>query len=224
MKHIAIIMDGNRRWATDKWLPTHKWHRAWADNCINIVTAANTRWLKYITLWGLSTENLEKRSASEVLELVKIMSGAKKYLDEIMENNGKVELIWDIDKLPKVALSALNYLVEKTKNNTGLTMVLALVYGWKNEIIRGIQKFVSEGWDIDTLNEQSFWSYLDTGKYPPADLIVRTGWDIRHSGFLLYQSDYSEYYFTEKKWPEFDEDELDKAIAQFNKSKRNFWK
>ncbi len=217
-------MDGNRRWATAQSLPSHKWHQAGAQNAIDIVKCANKKWIDYITLWWLSTENLEKRSASEVIELVKIMSWAKKYLEEIMENNGKVEIIWDTSKLPKVALWALNYLVEKTKKNTWISIVLALVYGWKNEIIRWIKRFISEWWDINELDEKSFENYLDTWKYPPADLIVRTWGDIRHSGFLLYQSDYSEYYFTEKKWPEFDEAELDKALEQFNSSKRNFWK
>lgn len=224
MKHLAIIMDGNRRWATEKWLPSHKWHSAWADNIQNVVHAAKLKWIEYVTFWWLSTENLQKRWASEVKALLKIIVWARKYLKWIQAENGKVELIWDIWKLPAPARLVLNDLVEKTKNNTGVTIVLALVYGWKNEIIRGIKKFVAEWWDIETLDEQNFSEYLDTGKYPPADLIVRTGWDIRHSGFLLYQSDYSEYYFTEKKWPDFDEEELDIALAQFNKSKRNFWK
>lgn len=224
MKHLAIIMDWNRRWAAEQWLETQFGHKAWAENIEKIVLEADKRWIEFITLWWLSTENLEKRWAKEVTEIIKLIVWAKKYLKTIIENNGKIEIIWDIEKLPHAAKVTLNYLTSKTKDNTGIVVVIALVYGGKNEIIRWIKKFVSEWWDLEMLDEQSFWKYLDTWIYPPPDMIVRTGWDIRHSGFLLYQSDYSEYYFTEKKWPEFDGEELDKVVAQFEWYKRNFWK
>ena len=141
-----------------------------------------------------------------------------------MNNWAKIELIWDISKLPEESQTVLNELMIETKNNNEITVILALVYGWKNEIIRWIKKFISVWWDISTLNEESFSKYIDTWKYPPADVIVRTWWDVRHSWFLLYQSDYSEYYFTEKKWPDFDKDELNKVCDFFTSSKRNFWK
>lgn len=217
-------MDGNRRWAKEQWLPWYRWHKAWAENITRVIEAANDKGIQYITLWWLSTENLKKRSAKEVTELLKLIVWSKKYLKAIQEKNWKIELVWDIERIPKIGRMALNYLVENTKNNTGITIVLALAYGWKNEIIRGIKKFVSEGWSIDKLDEESFLEYMDTGKYPAPDVIVRTGWDIRHSGFLLYQSDYSEYYFTETRWPDFNGEELEKVYQDFAKSKRNFWK
>lgn len=224
MKHLAIIMDGNRRWAKDQWLPWYKWHSAWAKNAISIVKAANEKDIEVLTLWGLSTENLKKRTATEVGELIKILIWAKQYLPEIHKYNGKIELIGDTEKLPYVARKTLEYMVKDTAKNTGITIVLALVYGWQNEIIRGIKKAVKSWIDIETLDENSFLDFIDTWKYSPPDLIIRTWWDIRHSWFMLYRSDYSEYYFTQKKWPEFDSKELDTAIQSFTGSKRNFWK
>ena len=186
MKHIAIIMDGNRRWAKDHFLPGFMGHKAGAENIEKVVELCINKNIEYITLWWLSTENLQKRGPEEVGEIIKIINGAKKYLQNSMKNGVKIELIWNIKLLPKESQAILEWLVEETKNNTQITLVLALVYGGKNEIIRGIKKFISLGWDIDTLNETSFEHYIDTGKYPPADVIVRTGGDIRHSWFLLY--------------------------------------
>jgi len=224
MKHLAIIMDWNRRWARSKGLPKVMWHKAGADNIEKIVEVAKNRGIEYITLWWLSTENLIKRDEDEVKNIVKIINNAWKYLWNLLKNGVKLELIWDIEKLPEDSQEILNNLVEETKNNNEITLVLALVYWWKDEIIRWIKKFVLSWENLENLDANSFNNYLDTGKYPPADVIVRTGWDIRHSWFLLYSSDYSEYYFTEKWWPAFDEDELDKVIDFFNSSKRNFWK
>ena len=224
MKHLAIIMDGNRRYATDQWISVAAGHTAWAKTAQAVVNLAHQAWIGYITLWGLSTENLQKRSTWEVANLIKILIWAPEHAKEIMSKWGKIELIGDIEKLPLPARKVLQKLVEETKNNTGIVIILALVYGWKNEIIRWIQKFINEWWDVDSLNEENFWSYLDTGKYPAPDMIVRTWWDTRHSWFLLYQSDYSEYYFTEKKWPEFDQTEFQKVLKTFSQSKRNFWK
>lgn len=224
MKHLAIIMDGNRRFAKENWLSVADGHNAGAQNAINIVNIANKSGIKYITLWWLSTENLQKRSALEVANLIKILLSAPKHAKEIMSKWGKIELIGDIEKLPFPARKVLQKLVSDTKDNTWITIVLALVYWWKNEIVRGVKKFIAEWWDLEKLSEESFWEYLDTWKYPAPDMIVRTWWDSRHSWFLLYQSDYSEYYFTEKKWPEFDEAEFHLMMKTFEESKRNFWK
>jgi undecaprenyl diphosphate synthase len=224
MKHLAIIMDWNRRWAHERWLPKVMWHKAWADNIEKVVKLASNKGIEYITLWWLSTENLIKRDEEEVKNLIKIINNAPKYLKNLLKNNVKLELIWDIKKLPEKSQEILNNLVEKTKNNNKITLVLALVYWWKDEIIRWIKNFVNSWGDIENLDIHNFNDYLDTWKYPPADVIVRTWWDIRHSGFLLYSSDYSEYYFTPKKWPEFDEIEFNKVIDFFKTSKRNFWK
>jgi len=217
-------MDGNRRWAKDRFLPSVMWHKAGADNIEKVVEAAKEKGIKYITFWWLSTENLIKRTESEIKDIIKIINWSKKYLLNLMKNWAKIELIWDINQLPWESQIVLNNLVEETKNNNEITVILALVYWWKNEIIRWIKKFITQWGDINNLDEKTFENYLDTWKYPPADVIVRTWWDIRHSWFLLYRSDYSEYYFTEKKWPEFDKKELEQVCDFYIQSKRNFWK
>lgn len=224
MKHLAIIMDGNRRWAKERCMPWFMGHKAGAENIEKVIEECKNKTIEYVTLWWLSTDNLQKRWPEEVKELIKIINWAKKYLKNSMKNGVKIELIGDITKLPEESQQVLQELVNETKDNTQITLILALVYGGKNEIIRWIKQFVMQWWDIADLDEKSFENYLDTGKYPAPDIIVRTGWDIRHSGFLLYQSDYSEYYFTDKKWPEFDSEELERVLEQFTNSKRNFWK
>jgi len=222
--HIWIIMDWNRRWAKQKLLPSIIWHKTWANNVKKITEYAVKLWIDYMTLWALSTDNLKKRNKDEVDWIIKIIDNIESFLDEMIQNWLKFETIWDLSKLPEKSQEILNRVKEKTKNNTWVTLVIALIYWWQDEIIRWIKKFVSEWWDINTLDKNNFTDYLDTWKYPNPELIIRTGWDIRHSWFLLYNSEYSEYYFTQKKWPEFDERELDKAVEFYNSSKRNFGK
>jgi len=136
----------------------------------------------------------------------------------------RFNVIGDISKLPEESQTVLNRVVQQTQNNTGITLTVALIYGGQDEIVRATKKIIAEWIDPETLNEQEFRKYLDISDLPTPDVIVRTGGDIRHSWFLLYDSAYCEYYFTEKKWPEFDEEELDKVIESFEGSKRNFGK
>lgn len=224
LNHIWIIMDWNRRWAREKGLPAIMWHKAWAENIENIVKIADEKWVNYITLWWLSTDNLVKRDENELKNIIEIIEKAPFYLRKMIKKGVKIDVIWNISLLPEHTQKSLLDLVEKTKNWNGITVILALVYGWKDEIIRWVKKFIQEGWDISNLDEKSFDNYLDSWKFPPADIIVRTWWDSRHSGFLLYSSAYSEYYFTDKKWPEFDKKEFENVFDFFNWSKRNFGK
>lgn len=224
INHISIIMDWNRRWAKEKSLPAFMWHKAWADNVEKIINLAWEKWIKYITMWALSTENLKNRPKDEIDFLIKLINNIESYLSKMIKNWLKFETIWDLELLPEDSQIILQKIKDKTSNNTWITFILALNYWWKDEIIRGIKKFVKEWWNIDDLDEDNFRNYLDVSKFPVPDVIVRTGWDIRHSWFLLYDSAYSEYYFTPKKWPDFDEEELDKVVDFFNSSKRNFGK
>lgn len=205
-------------------MPTVMWHKAWADNVKKVTELCSNKWIKYLTLWWLSTENLVNREEEELKWIIKIINNAENLLWEALMKWVKINLIWDISKLPEKSQNILSDLKEKTKTNTWIVLTLALVYWWKDEIIRWFKKFIKEWWDINNLTKENFRNCLDSWDLPLPDVIVRTGWDIRHSWFLLYDSDYSEYYFTPKKWPEFDEEELDKVIEFFNKSKRNFWK
>ena len=224
MKHLAIIMDGNRRWARERFLPVIFGHKAGFDTVKKIAALAQKKWISYLTLWALSTENLVKRDAEEIQGIIKLVHHVPKLLPEFMSEGVKLQIIGDISKLPKETQDILSTCMEATKENTTITLTVALVYGGQDEIVRATKKIIAAWIDPETLHEDEFRKYLDTSILPIPDMIVRTGWDIRHSGFLLYDSAYSEYYFTDKKWPEFDETELDAVLEAFSHSKRNFWK
>jgi len=224
IKHLAIIMDWNRRWARKRLMPAIAWHKAWADNVEKIADLAWEKWIKYLTLWALSTDNLKKREEKEVKTIIKLINNIENYLWSMIKKWLKFQVIGDINQLPKDSIEILNKVTGETKNNSWILLTLALIYWWQDEIVRATKKIIKSWLDPDALNREEFRKYLDTSILPNPDVIVRTGWDIRHSGFLLYDSEYSEYYFTKKWWPEYDEIELDKTINFFNKSKRNFGK
>lgn len=217
-------MDWNRRWAKKRLLPTLAWHKAWFDNAQKIIELANDKWLKYLTLWALSKENLVKREQDELSWIIKMIEKLEDLLPKLQKNNIKFETIWDIEKLPTKSQEVIKKVKLETKNNLWMTLIVAMVYSWQDEIIRAIKKFLNSWDDINNLDEKSFKKYLDTALFPSPDLIIRTWWEIRHSGFLLYDSDYSEYYFSDKLWPDFDETELDNALNFFNKRERRFGK
>jgi len=224
INHLWIIMDWNRRWAKNRFLPSVAWHIAWAKNVVKITKAVSDKWIKYLTLWVLSTDNLKKRWDDEVKWIIKLINNIDSYLKQIKEYDIKIETIWDISKLPKESYEKLEDVKKRTKNNKWLTVILALIYWWQDEIIRATKRIIDSWINPNDLTKQEFRKYTDTWKFPVIDMIVRTWWDIRHSWFCLYDSEYSEYYFTNKKWPEFDQNELENAIKSFENSKRNFWK
>lgn len=217
-------MDWNRRWAKDRFLPVIAWHKAWADNVVEITKLAEKKWIKYLTLWALSTDNLKKRDKKEVEWIIKLINNIESFLWKMLDDNLKFETIWNLDELPEESRRILQRIKEKTKYNTWITLIVALVYWWQDEIIRATKKIIKDWINPENISKEKFRKYLDTAQFPNPDLIIRTGWDLRHSWFLLFDSEYSEYYFTDKKWPEFNESELDKSIDNFNLSKRNFWK
>lgn len=222
-KHIWIIMDWNRRWAENKWLMKIAWHKAWADNVEKIVEYSQNIWIKYITLWALSKDNLEKRDENEIKAIIKLIDNIEFFLAKMIKKWLKFETIWDLSKLPEKSQKILNKIKQKTKNNTQITLILALVYSWQDEIIRWFQKVIQEWINISDLNQKNFKKFLDSWIFPEPDLIIRTWWDTRHSWFLLYLSEYSEYYYTNLMWPDFNKFELDKAIESYNSRTRNFW-
>ncbi len=224
LKHLWIIMDWNRRWAQEKWLPKIMWHRKWALNVEKITDIAWEKKIKYLTLWALSTDNLKKREEKEVNAIIKLINNIESYLDKMIKKWLKFETIWDISKLPEKSQKILEKIKQKTKNNNWIVLTIALIYWWVDEILRATKKIIKAWLNPDKITKEEFKKYLDTYFLPPVDLIIRTGWDIRHSGFLLFDSEYSEYYFTSKKWPEFDKKEFEKAYDFFINSKRNFWK
>lgn len=223
--HLWIIMDGNRRWAKKRLLPTIMGHKAWFDTAKNIIEyAGKNKDITHLTLWALSKENLVKRDAEELAGIIKLIEKLEDLLPNMQENNIKFETIWDIEKLPFKSVEILKKVKKETQNNSGMVLIAALVYSWQDEIVRGIKKVFESGIDLNTLDEKMFKKFLDTKDFPAPDLIIRTGGDIRHSGFTLYDSAYSEYYFTEELWPDFDKNKFDMALDFFENCKRNFGK
>ncbi|ATU05035.1 di-trans,poly-cis-decaprenylcistransferase [Candidatus Gracilibacteria bacterium HOT-871] len=224
VNHLGIIMDGNRRWAKEKGFPKFVGHKAGVENIKKIAKLAIKHNIKMLTIWALSVDNLEKREEEEVKGIIKLINKIEDFLGEMLESDLKLQVIGNIDRLPEKSQTILRDIIEKTKNNVGLILNIALVYGGQDEIVRATKRIIKAGIDPDTLTREEFKKYLDTADLPAPDLIVRTGGDMRHSGFLLFDSEYSEYYFTNTKWPDFGEEELKKAIDSFANSKRNFGK
>ncbi len=223
--HLWIIMDWNRRWAKARMFPTLMWHKAWFENAVEIIRYAwKNSQISHLTLWAMSKENLVKRDSIELAWIIKLIEKLEDLLPDLQKNNIKFETIWDIEKLPQTSQKVLQKVKKQTQNNTWIVLIAALVYSGQDEIVRATKRIFLSWLDINTLDEKSFKQFLDTKDFPAPDLIIRTGWDIRHSWFMLYDSDYSEYYFSEKLWPDFDKNELDKAINDFNDRKRNFGK
>jgi undecaprenyl diphosphate synthase len=221
LKHIALIMDGNRTWAKAKGLPKMIGHTEGAKNLRRIAKAASDKGIAYLTLWALSTENLKNRSESELKHLFSLAEKIINHLTDFEDNNVRFNLIGDITKLPESTQEALNHLVEKTSHHTGMTMTLAINYGGRDEIVRATKKMIDKGMSAKDITEESFEDCLDTADMPNVDLVIRTSDHQRLSGYLPWQTTYAELYFPKVKWPAFSEDDLENAITWFNEQKRN---
>ena len=225
-EHIAIIMDGNRRWAKSKGLATREGHKAGADALENISKFCNEIGIKYLTVYAFSTENW-KRSKEEISALMAIL---RMYLDSFLKEknkqNIKIKILGEINELSKGLKNSINRAIEETKNNTGLTLNIAFNYGGRPEIVRAmkqIAKEVKEGKiDIDDINEDLISNHLYTAGQPDPDLLIRTSHELRTSNFLPWQLVYTEFYFPEKNWPEFTKEDLLEAIKVYQKRNRRF--
>jgi undecaprenyl diphosphate synthase len=216
-KHIAIIMDGNGRWAKTRGKIRTFGHNAGAKKVIEITKKASDLKIKYLTLYAFSTENW-KREKSEVDFLMKLLSQfLKKELSTLMKNNIKFKTIGDISKLSKKLQDTISSTVEKTQNNSGLTQILAINYGSKDEITRAIKKIKLENIDEDSLSKA-----LDTGDFSDVDMLIRTGGEKRLSNFLLWQSAYAELFFTDTLWPDFSMQEFSEMVEEFKNRERRF--
>lgn len=226
IQHIAIIMDGNRRWARQRMLPTMFGHQKGADKLREISRLVWDRGIKYLTVYAFSTENW-KRSESEVKY---IMDLARKFLknsiEEARENNMRVRVIGNRSGLAEDICRQVEELEKATKDFTGLNLTIALNYGGKDEIVRAtraIAEAVRKGqMDITQIDEQVFENYLDTKEMPEPELLIRTGGETRISNYLLWQIAYSEIYITDGFWPDFNESELEKAIEYYQARNRRF--
>lgn len=225
-KHIAIIMDGNRRWAKAKGKPAAFGHKAGAKTLENIVRYANKIGLKYITVYAFSTENW-KRAEDEVNALMMLLQN---YLDEYSKRadseNIRVKILGDITVLSQGMQKSIINCMERTQNNTGVTFNIALNYGGRDEIIKAIKNIAKqvqdEEIDIEKINEETISNNLYTAGQPDPDLLIRTSGEIRLSNFLPWQLVYSEFLFIDKNWPDFTEEDLDNAIVEYQKRTRKF--
>lgn len=223
--HIAIIMDGNRRWAKAHGKDTIEGHRAGADNLEVIADHAQKIGVKTLTVYALSTENLTSRMGRELSELFELLIwGFKQKLAKIVARGARVHILGDISKLPDKVQEAIYSLKHTYIDHEAFTLNIALNYGGKQEIIHAIQALIKDGIDIEKLSESDIAARLYTKDQPEPDLIIRTGGQVRLSNFLLWQSGYSELYFTKILWPDFGPSQLDEAIAWYAEQKRNFGK
>lgn len=225
-KHIAIIMDGNRRWARAQGKPASFGHKAGAKTLEKIVRYANKIGLEYITVYAFSTENW-KRAEEEVKALMTLLQN---YLDDYSKRadseNIKIKILGDISALsPKMQKSIINCM-ERTKNNTGVTFNIALNYGGRDEIVRAVKKIAEQVKEdkikTEDINEKMISNNLYTEGEPDPDLVIRTSGELRLSNFLPWQVVYSEFLFIDKNWPDFSEEDLDEAIIEYQKRTRKF--
>ncbi|NME95009.1 isoprenyl transferase [Clostridium cochlearium] len=225
-KHIAIIMDGNGRWAKERNLPRSFGHKAGVETIRDIVKECNNIGVKYLTLYAFSTENW-KRPKEEVNALMELLVNyLRKEVDELHENNVVINTIGDISKLPKVCEDELVKAYNKTKDNKGLVLNLALNYGGRDEIIRAIKLMYKDiekkQFNIENVNENILENYLYTKDMPDPDLIIRPSGEQRISNFLLWQCAYSEFWYSNIKWPDFKKEHLHKAIKDYQNRNRRF--
>lgn len=225
-RHVAIIMDGNGRWARNRGLPRVQGHRSGVDAVKRIVRTARELGIDYLTLYSFSTENWSRphEEVSELFNLLKIF--VRKDLAELHQNNVRLRIIGDRRNIPADIEGLLSEAENLTRHNTGNTLVIAFNYGSRREIALAARKIAErvhsgelEPADID---ENTVSAHLDTGGMPDPDLIIRTGGEYRLSNFLLWQANYAELIFTERKWPDFEETDLREAIAEYSRRKRRY--
>lgn len=222
LNHIAIILDGNGRWAKSQGKPRTFGHVAGAKNVERICRSVYAQGIKYLTLYAFSTENW-KRSKIEVEALMALLS---EYLSNCIEvsanNNMRVRMIGDRSGLSFDMQNKITDLEEKSSKNTGLNLTVAINYGSRDEILRAVKAIKQDNMDADLITEDVFSSYLDTRDIPDPDLLIRTGGEERLSNYLLWQAAYTEFVFTDCFWPEFDEEQLKKCIEIYHSRNRRF--
>jgi len=226
-QHVAIIMDGNRRWAKERGLSTLAGHKKVTDEILEpLIEHAAGLGIKYMTLWAWSTENWQ-RSPLEVRGIMEIFRQSLKTFGEKMHRkNIRIRVIGDLSRFAGDIRREVNRLTDLTKDNKRITVVFALNYGGRDELLRAFRKFVKEisnfKFQISNLNSETFSEFLDTVDIPDPDIIIRPGGEKRLSGFMLWQSEYSELYFADWYMPEFTPERLDQVVQDFNYRQRRF--
>ncbi len=227
-RHVAIILDGNGRWAKKKGMPRTYGHTVGAKNVETILKAADEIGIKYVTMYAFSTENWG-RPSDEVKTLMNILDSYLKTMGETArKNNTRMRCIGDISRLDEKLQRSIRNLEEETKGYTGLNFQIALNYGSRDEMVRAMKKMYEDmkikGLSSEDITEETFESYLDTADIPDPDLLIRTSGEQRLSNFLMWQLAYTEFYFTPVPWPEFTPEELRKAVEAYSDRDRRYGK
>ena len=228
LKHIAVIMDGNRRWAKEKHLPSAMGHSKGVESLKKILKACHSYGVEYLTVYAFSTENWN-RSQEEVNFLMSLLANTlKNELAELDENEVRIKFIGDIDGLNPELQKILRNSEEQTKDNTGVKLQIAFNYGSRSEITNACKKIASAvkngTLNIDEISENTISANLYTSDIPDPDLLIRTGGEKRISNYLMWQCAYSEIYVTNTYWPEFDKDSLAEAVFEYGRRTRRFGK
>ena len=228
LKHVAVIMDGNRRWARKHKLPTMSGHSAGVKALKNIVSFASEQGVRYLTVYAFSTENWGRKKEEVDFLMFLLADTVKRELADLHENNVKIRIIGDVESLNPELQKILKHSMTVTAENTGLNLQVAINYGARDEITRAVNKISK---DIqsgiitpDQVNGDLISTYLDTRDIPDPDLLIRTGGDQRLSNYLLWQLAYSEIYVTNNLWPDFGKSEFEKSVMEFSKRERRFGK
>ncbi len=223
-EHVAIIMDGNRRWADRRGIPRIQGHETGLENMHTIVGYLNDYKIKYVSVFAFSTENWNRPKGE-----VRALSGLReRRIDEVArsfnKHNIKLRHVGGLERLSPQVVGSIHKAIELTKNNTGITLNLAFNYGGRAEIVNATRRIISDGIPADKVDEALFSRYLYTAGIPDVDLLIRTGGELRISNFLIWQSAYAEYYFSELLWPDFDKAELERALLAYSHRQRRFGK
>lgn len=225
-KHVAIVMDGNGRWAKQRGMSRIEGHKAGVDAALDIMKYCGELKIPYLTLYAFSSENW-KRPDDEILGLMKLLYGyLTKESDSLLKNDVSLRTIGTVDRLPKMVQKALKTVCEKTKHGRRLHLTLALSYGSRNEITRAVKQISKDVknnlLEVDDICEDLISDYLDTKDIPDPDLLIRTGGEMRLSNFLLWQLSYTELFVSKTYWPGFNRAEFDQALDSFEKRERRF--
>ena len=220
--HVAIVPDGNGRWAEKRGLPRLAGHRAGVKKMRVLIEYLNDWQIKYVTLYGFSTENWG-RPEKEVHGLFRILEERiGKDVPKLHKKGIKVRHLGRLQELPEWLQKSIKNAEDLTRNNTGMTLNLAFNYGGHVEIVDAVRRIVADGIPPEKIDEKLFSSYLYTAGLPDVDLLIRTGDELRLSNFLIWQTAYSEYYFTQVLWPDFSKEDIDKALLVYNLRERRF--
>ena len=220
--HVAIIMDGNGRWATEKGLPRVSGHRAGTENLREVIEAAAEFGIQYLTIFAFSTENWT-RPPEEVQGLMRIFrTMLDRELKNLHENGVQLRHLGRLEKIDQALQKKVKEAIKLTKDNQTLVLNVAFNYGGRDEILRAVKRMLADGLDPDEVDEKTFDDYLYTSQSPDPDLIIRTSGEFRLSNFLIWQGAYSEWLFTPTYWPDFGREDLLNALTVFNQRERRY--